>query len=384
MHDDFHPYTWVLWLAFGAAAALITRNPFYLAIIILATLMLFGALARRQAALGAATAAAGRPATWKPILRLAAIVLLFTIAWNALTVHFGDIVLFTLPRTWPLIGGVITLEAVLYGLMVGMGFFALILVFATFNSAVGPQTVLRLLPGFAQQAGVALTIAISFIPQTLVAYHEIREAQRLRGYRVRGLRDLRPLFVSLLATGLDRAIQLAESMEARGFGGNVSAQSARDRRLDGLGSVVGLILLLAGLLWRTFLRQGQTGGLLLMAAGAIVLLLVFRRQGKRLQRSRYRRWLWRRRDTIAVLVLGPALAIVLALSFYLPDLLFYYPYPPYPLLPDFNPAIALMLATLLTPALLLPPVPRAARQEAPQPSARPESAPRPEPARPLP
>ncbi|MCO6449997.1 MAG: energy-coupling factor transporter transmembrane protein EcfT [Caldilineales bacterium] len=386
MHDDFHPYTWLLWLALGATAALSTRNPFYLTVIIVAALFVFGVIAKRQAAVGGSSAAAARPAAWKPILRLAAMLLIFTIAWNALTTHFGDIVLFELPRSWPIVGGSITLEALVYGVVVGMGFFALILIFATFNSAVGPQTLLRMLPGFAQQAGVALTIAVSFIPQTLVAYQEIREAQRLRGYHVKGLRDLRPLFVSLLAIGLDRAIQLAESMDARGFGGNLSVQTVRDKRLDGLGSVAGLILLLAGLVWRTMSASGELAGLLLMAGGTVLLLIVFRRQGKRLHRSRYRRWIWRRRDTGAAIALGIALAALLALIMYWPDLLLYYPYPPYPLLPDFNPIVALLPAALLTPALLMPPAPRMAKRPAAQtstPSPRADVSPRPEPVRPL-
>jgi energy-coupling factor transport system permease protein len=38
-----------------------------------------------------------------------------TIPFNALMIHAGDYVLFRLPEGWPLVGGAITLEAVLYG-----------------------------------------------------------------------------------------------------------------------------------------------------------------------------------------------------------------------------------------------------------------------------
>ena len=175
-------------------------------------------------------------------------------------------------------------------------------VFAAFNSAIGPHTLLRLTPAFAYQAGVVLVIALSFVPQTLVAWQEIREAQRLRGHRLRTLADLRPLFVSLLGMGLDRAIQLAESMDARGFGGampGTSTTARRERLLVGGGSVLGLMLLLFGLILRSLGADGDWPGLALMAAGSVTLALALHRQGRRVRRSRYRRWQWRRRDTIA-------------------------------------------------------------------------------------
>ncbi len=312
MTTGYHPYTWLMWLATSATAALLTRNPFYLAILIGATSFVYAVLSRYQKSGTVASAAETRTATWKPVLKLALALMLFTVLFNALTVHHGQHVIFTLPAALPIIGGPITLEAVLYGIVIGLGFFALILVFTTFNSAVGPQTLLRLVPGFAHQAGVALTIAISFIPETLVAWREIREAQRLRGYRVRKLRDLQPLFVSLLGIGLDRAIQLAESMDARGFGGNLSAPGRNERLLTGAGTVVGLLLLLAGLLTRSFGIGPAWLGLALLAGGAIILVITFRRQGQRLHRSNYRRWFWRQRDTIVFVVMAASLTPLFA------------------------------------------------------------------------
>ena len=45
---------------------------------------------------------------------------LLTIPFTALTSHYGTIVLFRLPASWPIIGGPITLEAMLYGLTGGL------------------------------------------------------------------------------------------------------------------------------------------------------------------------------------------------------------------------------------------------------------------------
>ncbi len=354
MSAGYHPITWILWLACGASIALLTRNPFYLLILLLAGVFVYATLARRQPAHGIATVTRSRTGVWAPVIKLALALWIFTIIYNALTVHLGKYVLFTLPRAWPMIGGPITLEAMAYGFVVGLGFVTLIVVFSAFNSAVGPHTLLRLVPGFAHQAGVALTIAISFIPQTLIAWQDIQEAQRLRGYKVRGLRDLQPLFVALLGIGLDRAIQLAESMETRGFGGQDVRTEGRERWLVGAGSVVGLLLLLAGLISRSFGLGPGWLGLAVLALGMVVLVLAFRHQGGRHERSAYRRWLWRRRDTWVAGIMALIFIIFVALSMFAPRQLFYYPYPPYSLLPDFNPLYGLLAALLLTPVLFMP------------------------------
>lgn len=357
MAEGYHPYTWVLWLAAATLATLTTRNPLYLAIVLLAVSFVFAVLLRRDAGPAAGSAAAARSSLWKPVVRLALFLGLFTLVFNALTVHFGDRILFSLPSGWPVIGGPVTLEAVLYGVSTALSFVALILAFTVFNSAVGTHNVLRMVPAFAYHAGVALTIALSFIPQTLVAWQELREAQRLRGMRVRGLADVQPLMVSLLAIGLDRAIQLAESMDARGFGGVAEPAPARERRLMSAGTVLALLLLLAGLLLRTFRLDRGWVGLVLMAAGALVLAIVFRTQGRRIHRTHYRRWMWRQHDTVVAGGSALLLIALLVLGSVLPDALFYYPYPPYPLIPTFQPILGLLYAVILLPALLLPTAP---------------------------
>jgi hypothetical protein len=73
---------------------------------------------------------------------------------------------------------------------------------------------LRATPAFLFHAGVIISIAVTFVPQMVLGAKEIRQAQRIRGHRFRGIRDLLPLILPLLARA-QRAIQLAETMEAR-------------------------------------------------------------------------------------------------------------------------------------------------------------------------
>ena len=206
---SFHPIAWSAWLAAAALPALLTRNPLYLSLTLLACGVTY-------LALGQASPFAGGPLarSWGTFVRFGALLWLFTIPFTALTVHYGDLVLFRLPAGWPIVGGPITGEALLYGLASGLSIITLLLAFAAFNVAVDQARLLRLTPGFVYQLGIVAAIAVGFVPQLIAAWETIREAQQVHGHKVRGLRDLLPLIIPLLITALERAVHLAESMEA--------------------------------------------------------------------------------------------------------------------------------------------------------------------------
>ena len=134
----------------------------------------------------------------------------------------------------------------LYGLTGGLALVTLLLIFAVFNVAVDQARLLRMTPGFIQGVGVAAGIAVAFVPQMVASWQAIREAQQVRGHKVRGVRDMLPLVMPLLVTALERAMQLAESMEARGFGGQVTAATSRQRMRNLLALLFGLAALGAG------------------------------------------------------------------------------------------------------------------------------------------
>lgn len=340
--STFHPFAWLAWLAAAALAALLTRNPLYLLLLLLATGVAYLGLDRRSPT----------ARSWGAFVRLGALLLLITIPWNALNVHVGDIVLFRLPQSWPLIGGPITLEAALFGLGSGLSLLVILLVFATFSSAVDQARLLRMTPAFLQAAGVTVGIAVTFVPQMVLASRDIREAQRIRGHRFRGLRSLLPLFMPLLTTGLERAISLAESMEARGFGAQQALPAGRSTRYQA-GTVLALLLLAAGAFSYAYFPAYRLIGGGLMAASAVGLIVIFRAQGRGVARTRYRRWHWERWDTILVACSGIVALALLATRIIWPEALIYYPYPPYGVWPEFHPLLGLALALLALPGLLL-------------------------------
>lgn len=344
-NDTFHPVAWLAWLAAAALPALSTRNPLYLTLTLLATAVVYMALGRRSPL----------ARSWSAFVRFGAMLWLLSIPFTALTSHYGNSVLFRLPEAWPIVGGPITLEAILYGLTGGLALVTLLLIFAAFNVAVDQARLLRMTPGFIYGAGVVSGIAVAFVPQMVASWQSIREAQQVRGHKVRGLRDILPLVMPLLVTALERAMQLAESMEARGFGGQAAPADGRQRALNQLALLLGLGALGAGFAGSGFWPERQLLVGALLAAGAGLLGWSFWDQGRRVRRTRYHRWVWARNDRVVLAASLLSLLVWSGIWLGRGDWLFYYPYPPYSPWPTFQPLLGLAIVLLTAPALLLPP-----------------------------
>jgi energy-coupling factor transport system permease protein len=336
-----HPITWLVWTGVVAAASMLTRNPLYLSILLgVATVNYLSVDQQRPDARG-----------WRSLLRLTSGLALLIVPFNALNVHAGRHVLFRLPSAWPLIGGNITLEAVVWGMCSALGLLGLIVVFATFHLNVSQAQILRLTPAFIYEAGLIVSIALTFIPQMINSAREIREAQLIRGHRIRRVRDTFPLLMALLTTGLERSFQLAESIEARGFG-NVRDPSQRRDTLYKALTLVALGGTISGLFIWTYFPSMARWGLTSVALSAVLLLGTFWAQGRRVLRTHYRRDRWTWRD-IGVLTasLGVVATLVIA-RIRRPAALPYYPY--VELKPAFDPVIGGVLITLALPAVLRP------------------------------
>jgi hypothetical protein len=141
-------------------------------------------------------------------------------------------------------------------------------------------------------------------------------------------------------------------MESRGFGGNLAPIGLRQELMARLATLVGLISLSSGLFLSAYFRERSQIGWLIAAAGAVMLLLVFRAQGARVRRSRYRRSTWDRSDSAISVASGLVIAVFAGAKLLAPRELVYYPYPPFSLVPDFNPLVGCVLLLLAIPALL--------------------------------
>jgi energy-coupling factor transport system permease protein len=343
--ETLHPVAWTAWLAAAALPALSTRNPFYLCLVLLAAGVTFTALKDRSPV----------ARNWGAFVRLGATLWLFTIPFALLTAHYGRLILFRLPGNWPVVGGPITGEALIYGFSSGLALVALLLVFAVFNIAVDQASLLRMTPAFIYQTGVVAAIAVAFVPQMVSAWQEIREAQEVRGHRLRGVRDLLPLILPLLVTALERATQLAESMEARGFGHQVVEVGAGRRVSGQLAVLAGLGAIGVGVAGLWFWPQRRPLMGLLLGAGVVLLLGSFWEQGRRVRRTHFRRWFWGPTDRLVLISSLAAGVPWLAVLLFRSEWLFYYPYPPYSPWPSFKPLLGLAIMLLAFPGVLLSP-----------------------------
>ena len=354
----FHTLAWVIWLVAAALPAFTLHNPLYLGLVLGAAWIVYATLGR--------TSPMG--SSWGGFVKIGLFFLLLAIPFNALSIHTGRLILFHLPESWPIVGGAITLEAILSGAANGLALLTILVVFAAFNAVVDHYQLLRTTPAFLFHAGVVVSIAITFVPQMILSGKEIREAQRIRGHRFRGIRDLLPLVIPLLANALERAIQLAETMEARGFGSTGQPASRRRGVLFQAGMLASLLALLGGLFVVTYFVASGPWGWILAALGVTGILAILWLQGRGVRRSHYRRERWTGADTAVAAAGIVGVAVVGAARLLVPEALVYSPFPPYPLLPSFNLWVGMAILLLALPALVVPGRERRAARsmEAPQ------------------
>src|SRR5439155_24529957 len=167
------------------------------------------------------------------------------------------------------------------GLMLG----TIYALFYVFNQLTSVDDLMRVSPRAFHEAGLTLSIALTFVPETTRAFERIREAQAVRGHELRRLRDLLPIVVPLVVGSLERSTGLAEAMVARGYGAVADrAQPARLRVL----LVVGLVALLAGWLALGLAAEARLPGALAVGAGAVAILAALRLAGRAAPRTSYR------------------------------------------------------------------------------------------------
>jgi energy-coupling factor transport system permease protein len=105
--------------------------------------------------------------------------------------------------------------------------------------------------GRLRRSVLAIALATRLVPTLERDAAGYVEALRGRGLVVEGLRGRGQLLSPLLAGSLERSLNLAESMEARGFGrsGRTRAPGRPWSTLDRLAIVVSLVVVVAGAAW---------------------------------------------------------------------------------------------------------------------------------------
>ena len=228
-------------------------------------------------------------------LRLGLIVVVFRVV---LVIIFGNRlpghVLFTLPHvplpSWAKgvsIGGPVTAEAILQAVVQGLRLAVVLLCFGAANSLASPYRLLRCLPAVLYEAGVAITVSLAFAPELVVSIGDVRDARRLRGRPVRGFAGLRGMAVPVLESAFDRSLQLASSMDARGYGRRVPMSRGARRWASG-STAIGLLLVVGGVYGVLVAGSLPGGGVPFVAVGAVLVGVGLGTGGRRTNRTRYR------------------------------------------------------------------------------------------------
>jgi energy-coupling factor transport system permease protein len=285
-----HAGAWWLWAIGLAFAAMRTTN--------ILLLLEIAAVA------GLVVSARRSPAPWANayslLLKLAALTIAITMVLQLLIgVRVPGHQLFRLP-TVPLpswlagftLGGPVTGEALLNAFTDGLRLAVLIACFGAANALAHPARLVRILPAALYEVGVAIVVAMTFVPQLAESVARVRRAQRMRGRTAAGLRGLRGLMVPVLEEALERAINLAASMDSRGYGRRAD-QPAAARRAGAAALLIGLGAAVVG----TYRVISATGtdriGLVLLVAGPVVALVAGLSRGRRTaRRTRYRPDAW--------------------------------------------------------------------------------------------
>lgn len=336
---------WILWAIAAMTPVLIGRNPMVTGEVLVIVVVVRTAWAERTEIAGLG---------W--FLRLGAVVLSISVVFNVLTVHAGDRVLGRLPESWPVIGGPLTVNALVYGFVSALALFTLLLIGTTAGALLSWMDLFRLLPRRLAPIAVAGSVTWAFLPRTAIAFRQIREAQTLRGHRVRTGRDVLPLILPLFAGGLERSLTTAEALEARGFGASVT-QGGEPERTSWplrLGMVIALVAMVAGAYCLLVGFGIAAIALLVVGIGLLIAVLAVPvRDGRPPIRTRYREAAWRREDSIVSGTAALVLIVVVSRNITSPASLRFEPYPQL-MIPHVDLMLMVVISALLAPAMFTP------------------------------
>lgn len=339
--------TWLVWAIAAAAVVQLAPNPFYVALV-LAIAFAVVSTHRLDTTLARAF----------PILvGLGVAFALLRVTLTALTTHSVEssylwltLPSFTLPRILGgfTVGGTIEGDVVLFAAVQAFAVVGILGAFGAFNAVASHHELVEATPRAFHEPGLIVSVALAFVPATMSAVADAREADRARtGGRVVRRGRLVRLTVPIVETGLERAVALAESMDARGF---ARAPRGRGDRAAGVLALLSMLSLAGGFL--ALVGRQSAVAVVAVAVGTLGLVAAIVFASRSSGTSRYRPRRLTRRDLV---VGGIALAapIGLAIVGAVLDVQLYWT--PYPLrFPSFALAPVLCIALLAVPVAVSP------------------------------
>jgi energy-coupling factor transport system permease protein len=192
-----------LWTVSLIAAAVIVSAPSVLAALIIAVL---------GAGVGAGV---GRQLTRS--LRMIAIVVVPIVAINVLVSRNGLTVFARLGDLGPFGQGDLTVEALVFGAWVALKVALVMLLTTLAWLTVDPDELMRIFRRFSFRAALTASLALRMLPLLAADARRLAEAQRSRPQGPTGVRARALLLGAVVAGSLDRAMDVAATLEVRGF-----------------------------------------------------------------------------------------------------------------------------------------------------------------------
>jgi energy-coupling factor transport system permease protein len=196
------------WTLALIAAALSGDNPLVLSVLTVAIV------------LAGACAGVGRQLVrW---LRVALIVALPIVIVNVLVYRGGLTVFVRLGDLGPFGQGNLTVEALVYGAVIALKVSVVMLATTLASLAVDPDELLRVVRRLSFRSALTASLATRMIPVLASDARRLAEAQRTRPDALRGRAGARArvrLLSAIVGSSLDRAMDVAATLELRGFAG---------------------------------------------------------------------------------------------------------------------------------------------------------------------
>ena len=214
-------------------------------------------------------------------LRFGLVLALTIVIVNGLVTDRGNSVLARLGH-WPVLGQVnVTAEALAAGAVIGLRVLVAMVALGAYSACVDPDKVLRLLRPLAARSALTATLISRMVPLAAADVGRLREAALLRGPTAAPV-GRAPLARRLLAGSLDRAVDVAATLELRGYGlGGAPAERRRtssrfDRRFIVTGGLVLAVCIAAKIAGADEFRSYpgvEVGAGIWLAAACVVLVL---------------------------------------------------------------------------------------------------------------
>ena len=292
-----HSGAWWLWAILMAAIAAGTTNPIYLFSIIFVVLLV---VKYRKS-----------DAPWSKSIKgfIYAGILIIVIRTFLVIITpdiFGDTVLFTLPQidlpsifAGIKIGGAIKANTLYFSFKQGLRFATILICIGAAQSLASPYRLLKSVPAALYEIGLSIIVAMTFAPQLAQDAKRVREAQFLRGRKINGIRSFAKTIVPILEGAMERALNLASSMDSRGYGRKVH-QTKIKKTTTNIFMLLGLLGIIFGLSGLLGVFSQANIGLLNLLIGLSLAIFSLFLAGKNASRTKYRADKWEVPEVLVV------------------------------------------------------------------------------------